>query len=157
MKPFLVQVSPSQSRADIMNDLIIVLVAALCAGLMFILAKSSASPNLRSAIRTTMVLGVGWGLAAVYGSNSLTLTMTRKCLLLGLSSAVVALAWILVFSLRGQPQSEGPALMDRLNVFFAALFAIVLFYGRSDSDAWLKGLLLVAGAFILARGQVLRL
>ena len=135
-----------------MNEFLILIVALVSALAMGMLARSGVEPNLRAAIRTTFILALG-GCVASRSTPEIHKALTiRSWILLLLSALVIALAWILWFRSRRQPQT-GPALMDRLNVAFAGVFAAVLFYDRTDSMAWLSGLGLIAGAFILSRGR----
>jgi hypothetical protein len=46
-----------------MNELLIVMIAVCCAAAMGVLAKSGVEANLRAAVRTTLILSVGWFLA----------------------------------------------------------------------------------------------
>ncbi len=117
------------------------------------LARSGVEVNLRSAIRTTFILVLGWSVASRSISGANVGLTVRGWILLAFSILVVALSWILWLRSRRQAQTTGPALMDRLNVAFAGVFGAVLFYDRGDSMAWMCGLGLIAGAFILARGR----
>jgi len=133
-----------------MNEFLTLLIAAGCAAAMGILAKGGVERNLRSAIRTTLILAVGWGLAWVgRPANSPHTLSPRISALLCLSGLIVALGWILWLWSRQRPHTGGPALMDKLNVAFAAVFGVVAFYPRGDATAWMTVLLVVAGAFIL--------
>jgi uncharacterized membrane protein len=137
-----------------MSELVMVLVAAGCAVAMLLLAQAGADPNLRSAVRTSLILAVAWGFAWTSHSRNLPATLQpRTQVLVALSVVVLALAWMLWFRARRRPTS-GPAPMDRLNVVFAGAFAAVLFAGRNDSLAWITGFLMVLGAFILSRGRI---
>ncbi len=134
----------------LMNELLLLLIAICCAAGMGTLARSGVEANLRVAIRTTLILSLGWALAWGSRRNEVVFSL-RTWALLALSAVAISLSWALYLWFHRRPPTAGPALMDRMNVVLAAAFAVVFFYGRSDADAWLYGLLIVAGAFILAR------
>ena len=136
-----------------MNESLILLVALVSAVALGMLAQSGVEVNLRSAIRTTFILVLGWSVASGSTSGAHVELSARAWILLALSVFLIALAWILWLRSRRQAQTAGPALMDRLNVAFAGVFGAVLFYDRTDSMAWLCGLVLVLGAFLLIRGR----
>ncbi|OJV22487.1 MAG: hypothetical protein BGO12_08110 [Verrucomicrobia bacterium 61-8] len=138
-----------------MNVLAIFLIALGCAGVMGLLAHSGIEPNLRSAIRTTLILALVWGTGWINPHAGPLKEMTWKVWILAiLSGGAVTLSWILYLRNRRDPnRSNGPALMDQINVGLAVIFVIVLLYGQTDSSLWLNGLLIVAGALLLGRAR----
>ncbi|ODU25287.1 MAG: hypothetical protein ABS95_00365 [Verrucomicrobia bacterium SCN 57-15] len=139
-----------------MNELVILLIAAGCAAAMAMLVRSGVEANLRSAVRTTLILGVAWGFAwASRHADTATTFSLRTWILLALSGIAVVLSWMLYLWFgRKQRHTAGPAPMDRINVVLAAAFAVALFYGRAHAASWLYGLLILAGALILARKPI---
>ena len=135
-----------------MNDLTLAVIAACCAGAMVVLAKAGTSRDLRAALRTTMVLLVGWSFAwSLNPVRSWHALSKRAWVLLVLSCLAIAASWILYLRRVRHPADEDNLTIDRLNAGFAILFAVTLFAGRPVSEFLPSALLIVAGALILAR------
>ena len=134
-----------------MKDTGIVMLAVVVAGSMALLLRAGASPSLRAAIRTTVVVVLGWSLAySAERSVSLADLSWRIWLMLALSVLAIGVAWGLHFIQSKQAALAGAATADRINVLFAAAFAVLLFFGPSGGRFGIAGLSLVAGALILA-------
>lgn len=115
-----------------MSELGLVLLAAWLAVGMAFLVRAGASPSLRAAIRTTLVLGLAWGFAYFRERPAAMSALSwRVWLMVALSGFAVGLAWSLHF--RGCKSAEicSGALADKINVFIAAAFALLLFLGPS--------------------------
>ncbi|MBI3851566.1 MAG: EamA family transporter [Verrucomicrobia bacterium] len=127
------------------------LLAACVAGFMAMMVRAGISPNLRVAIRTTLILALVWIFA--YANQKpislLALSWSVRCMVV-LSGLAIALAWFFHFRGLRQPETPSVAPMDRINVLFAALFAVLLLYGPSAQRFGLGALLLVSGALILS-------
>jgi len=134
-----------------MSDLGLILLAAWVATGMAILVRAGASPSLRAAIRTTFVLGLVWGFAYFRErSVSMSTLSWRVWLMLALSGFAIGLAWSLHFRGRKSAEPCSVALADKINVFIAAAFALLLFLGPSGQRYGVAALMLIAGAAILA-------
>lgn len=134
-----------------MKEASIVMLAALVAAGMALLLRAGASPSLRAAIRTPVVLVLGWSLAYSGGrSVSLAALSWRVWLMLTLSVLAIGVAWGLHFLGPKPAEPGGAAPADRINVCFAAAFALLLFLGPSGERYGVAGLSLLGGALILA-------
>jgi len=134
-----------------MTEVTLVLFAAGGALFMAMLARAGVHPNLRAAVRTTVVLVLGWSFAgAIKRPHSLRDLSWRVWLMLAISILAVALAWYFYFRGRQAPETTPVAVTDRINVLFAVLFAALLLCGGSTSGPGLGVLLLIGGALILA-------
>ena len=128
-----------------------ILLAVVAALFMAKLARSGASANLRAAVRTTVVLVMGWSLACVAERPIVPHELPRRVwLMLALSVLAVALAWLLYLRGMRSPDSPPVALADRVNVIIAVLFAGLWLSGDSAPNIKLGVLLLIVGAVILA-------
>ena len=140
------------SQVKAMNDLSLAVVAACCAGIMVVFLKTGANRELRAALRTTMVVLVGWSFAwSVHPIRSWHALSKRAWVLLILSCLAIAGSWILYVRRARTLADDDRLTIDQLNAGFAILFAVTLFAGRPVSEFLPIALLIVAGAFILAR------
>ena len=133
-----------------MTETTLILLAASIAAAMAFLVRAGVSPSLRAAIRTSVVLGLGW-LLAYRGQQGLAWSSlaVRIWLMMGLSLMTAGLAW--GFYLRDCRLSEPSpvAVADRVNVFVAVAFAVLLILGSSP-QRYALAVLLVTGAVVLA-------
>jgi transporter family protein len=133
-----------------MSEFNLVLFAASIAAGMALLVRGPASPSLRAAIRTTIVLLLAWSLA--YRANSPISwpdLSWRLWLMLALSVFASVLAWTLYFRELSARAPAPVARADKINVFIAAAFAILLILGSSP-QRYAFALSLISGATILA-------
>jgi transporter family protein len=137
-----------------MNETALVLIATGCAGAMVMLVRAGASADLRAAVRTTMILLVGWSVAlATYPTRSLHSLSMQTWIFLILSCLAIAVLWTTYIRRARQPAAGSTLSIDQLNVGFAILFAVTLFGTRPTSQSGLGALAIVAGAVILASKQ----
>ncbi len=138
------------SEPRLMIEINLVLLAASVAAIMALLVRGGKSPSLRAAIRTTLVLLLAWAFA--YKANSpisWSLFSWRVWLMLALSVVAVGLAWVLHFFEPSSQESTACARADKINVFIAAGFAVLLILG-SAPQRYMFAAMLVCGAAILA-------
>lgn len=135
-----------------MNQITWALVAASCAGAMVLLVRAGVGADLRAALRTTIVLLVGWVFAGTtYKPVSLHALSHRTWLLLSLSCAALVTSWTVYFRRARQPESTGTLSIDQINIGFAILYAVLLFSSQPTSQSAMGALAIVAGAVFLAR------
>ena len=137
-----------------MNWLFWSLLSALFAAATAILAKLGVEridPNLATAIRTTVVVVFTWLIAfANRQPNSFTTFTGKSWLFLTLSGCATGLSWLCYFRALQIGEASRVAPIDKLSVALVILFA-ALFLG--ERLTWAKGaggLLIVAGAIVLA-------
>ena len=137
-----------------MNWLSWALLSAVFAAATAILAKigiKGIDSNLATAIRTTVILlftwGIAWGTGALGGVG---LIPSRSWVFLVLSGIATGFSWLCYFRALSLGNASSVAPVDKLSVVFVILFA-GLFLG--EKITWIKafgGLLIAAGAIILA-------
>lgn len=133
-----------------MNELNLVLLAASIAAIMALLVWGGTSPSLRAAIRTTLVLLLAWSLGyQAHRPVSWTSVSWRIWLMLAFSVVALALAWGLHFLESKHPERAPVARADKINVFIAAAFAILLILGSSP-QRYAFAVMLLSGSVILA-------
>jgi len=133
-----------------MSETSLVVLAATVAAAMAFLVRAGATPSLRTAIRTSVVLLLGWTLAyRTDGTISLAGITLRIWLMLGLSIVAFELSWGLFYLDTKRPHPSPVAVADRINVLVAAAFALLLSLG-SAPQRYAFALLLISGAVVLA-------
>jgi transporter family protein len=107
--------------------------------------------NLATAIRTTVVLVFTWGIVlALDAQRGLPAIGRRSWIFLVLSGLCTGLSWLCYFRALQLGPVSGVAPIDKLSVAIVIL-AGWLFFGEAMTPAkWIGGLLVTAGALVLA-------
>ena len=130
------------------------LLSALFAGATAVLAKvgvANVDSNLATAIRTTVVLVFAWAVALLTSRPaSLSALGGRTWLFLGLSGLATGLSWLCYFRALQLGQASQVAPVDKLSVVFVLLFAAAFLSEPLTLRSSVGGLLIVAGAIVLA-------
>jgi len=131
------------------------LLSALFAGLTAVLAKigvRDVDSNLATAIRTAVVLVFAWGIVLWGGVPRLELIPRRAWVFLTLSGLATAASWLCYFrALQLGPVSR-VAPIDKLSVVVAMGLGMLFLHEWLTWKEWLGGVLIVAGAVVLAYG-----
>src|SRR5690242_3791814 len=137
-----------------MNWLLWALLSAFFAAATAILAKigvAGIDSNLATAIRTTVVLVFTWAIAVALGKhNAISGIAARSWLFLVLSGIATGLSWLCYFRALQLGPASAVAPIDKLSVVFVIAFA-AMFLG--ERLTWAKaagGVLIAAGAIVLA-------
>jgi transporter family protein len=130
------------------------LLSAVFAAATAILAKlgvENISSNLATAIRTSVVVVFTWLLAwATWQPSEITTISTRTWVFLGLSGLATGLSWLCYFhALKIGPASR-VAPIDKLSVALVILFSALFLGERLTAAKGVGGLLIIAGAIIIA-------
>jgi transporter family protein len=137
-----------------MNWLVWSLLSALFAGLTAVLAKvgvAGVDSNLATAIRTTVILLFAWAIALATAKPAELATLSgRTWLFLALSGVATGLSWLCYFRALQLGQASQVAPVDKLSVVFVLLFAALFLREPLTLRSGLGGLLIVAGAVVLA-------
>jgi bacterial/archaeal transporter family protein len=130
------------------------LLSAFFAGITAVLAKigvENVNSNLATAIRTTVILVIVWGIALVTApAGSLTLPGRRTLLFLSLSGAATGLSWLCYFRALQLGEVSRVAPIDKLSVVFAIVLAAIILRERLTIQHAIGGGLVVAGSLVLA-------
>ncbi len=137
-----------------MNWIIWALLSALFAGLTAIFAKigvADVNSNLATAIRTSFIVVFTWGIALATTSPNAVLTLSRRTwLFLALSALATGLSWLCYFRALQLGEASRVAPVDKLSVVFVILLAALILKERVTWQHWVGGLLITAGAIVLA-------
>ena len=130
------------------------LLSALFAAATAILAKlgvADVDPNLATAVRTTVVVVFAWAIAVGLGSHAGLVHIDRRSwMFLGASGVATGLSWICYFRALSLGQASKVAPIDKLSVVFVILLAAPLLGEGLTLRKGLGGLLIAAGAIVLA-------
>lgn len=130
------------------------LLSALFAGATAVLAKvgvTGVDSNLATAIRTTVVLVFAWLIAFVTVPPGTVATLgARTWWFLALSGLATGLSWLCYFRALQLGQASQVAPIDKLSVIFVLVFAALFLHENLTLRHGLGGLLIVAGAILLA-------
>jgi bacterial/archaeal transporter family protein len=137
-----------------MNWLFWALLSALFAAATAILAKlgvAHVDSNLATAVRTTVVLVLAWGIVFAVGSHRELAALDRRSMgFLVLSGVATGLSWICYFrALAAGPVSK-VAPIDKLSVALTIVFAWLLLGESMSRGKVIGGALIVVGAIVLA-------
>lgn len=127
--------------------------SALFAGCTAMLAKvgvANVDSNLATAIRTFTILVLASSIAALSGRQSLSSVPARAWIFLALSGVASGASWLCYFRALQLGQASKVAPVDKLSVVVTMVLAAALLGERLTPVQWLGGVLIVAGAALVA-------
>ena len=137
-----------------MGETIIILWATAVALFMASLNAQNATPDLLAAIRTTIVVIMGWSFSCYrFGFIPWSKMLWPLRLMLVISGLAVILSWLLHLQAARKPPVSGTAVMDRANVGIAVLMALLLLWQQTSTQMAMIGFCLVCGTLFLAFGK----
>jgi len=128
------------------------LLSALFAGATAVLAKAGTKEidaNLATAIRTTIILVLVWGIVFASGA-SLEAPPARTVLFLVLSGLATGLSWLCYFRALQMGEASAVAPLDKLSIVVAILLAAAFLGEKLGWQHGVGGLLIIAGSVIIA-------
>ncbi len=130
------------------------LLSAVFAAATALLAKvgvEHVDSNLATAIRTTVVVIFAWGIALALGKHGEIRTLDRRTMLfLTLSGLATGLSWLCYFRALQLGPASRVAPLDKLSVPLVMVFAVLMLGEKMDAAAIVGGLLITAGAIVMA-------
>lgn len=133
------------------------ILSAVFAAATALLAKAGVShvdPNLATAIRTTVVVVFAWAIAiALGGHHEITTVDRRSWVLLSASGLATGLSWICYFRALALGEASKVAPIDKLSVVLVILLAWPILGETLTLSKIAGGLLIMAGAIVLALGR----
>jgi transporter family protein len=129
------------------------LLSALFAGMTAVLAKAGVEnidSNLATAIRTSVVLLLAWGIVVAMGKVELSQVQGRTLVFLVLSGLATGLSWLCYFRALQMGKASAVAPIDKLSVVVAIGLAIVFLGEKWTWNLAAGGLLIVAGSVVIA-------
>jgi bacterial/archaeal transporter family protein len=130
------------------------ILSAFFAGLTALLAKigvANINSNLATAIRTSVILLVTWGIALANPASLDFQSISKKTwTFLILSAFATGASWLCYFRALQIGALSKVAPIDKLSVVIAMVFGILFLQERLSPKEWIGGSVIVAGALILA-------
>ncbi|MDB6009485.1 MAG: rane protein [Gammaproteobacteria bacterium] len=138
-----------------MTWLLYALVSAVAAAATAILAKigvGTIPSNLATAIRTSFILPLVWGLVAARGEfGALKTASTQTLVFLALSAVATGISWLAYFKALQMAPASHVAPIDKLSLPLTITLAAVVL-GEPMSPKLIFGVLLMVGGAILTLG-----
>src|SRR4051794_5522858 len=106
--------------------------------------------NLATAVRTSVILVFAWVVAWVSNRQPLQTVTPRTWLFLALSGLATGASWLCYFRALQLGKASQVAPVDKLSVVVAMVLAAVFLCESLTWVQWLGGILIVAGAVVLA-------
>lgn len=129
------------------------LLSALFAALTSVLAKlgiSDVNSNLATAIRTTVVLVIAWGIVFLTGKQQGIEDITRRSwVFLILSGLATGLSWLFYYKALQIGKVSQVVPIDKLSVVISMALAFMFLGERLTVKAVLGGILITAGTLVL--------
>lgn len=129
------------------------LLSALFAALTAIFAKigiKNVDSNLATAIRTSIILLLTWGIVAVSGNLSEVRTVPKYTwIFLILSGMSTGMSWLFYFKALQLGDVSRVAPVDKLSVIFTIILAFLLLKEPATPRVLAGGLLITAGAILM--------
>ena len=139
-----------------MSWLVWALLSAVFAAATALLSKvgvSGVDPNLATAVRTTVVVVFAWSIALAFGVHGGVVHIERRSwAFLTASGIATGLSWLCYFRALSLGQASKVAPIDKLSVIFVIALAAPILGEAITSRKIIGGLLIAAGAIVLAWG-----
>src|SRR5580692_3610466 len=132
------------------------ILSAIFAAATALLAKigvAHVDSNLATAVRTTVVVVFAWGIALALGKHGELRSLDKRTLLfLTLSGLATGLSWLCYFRALQLGPASRVAPLDKLSVPLVIVFACLLLGEKLTPASITGGLLITAGAVVIALG-----
>ncbi len=132
------------------------ILSAIFAAATALLAKvgvAHVDSNLATALRTSVVVVFAWAIVFALGKHGEMRALDRRtCLFLALSGLATGLSWLCYFRALQLGPASRVAPLDKLSVPLVILFAWLLLGEKLNAPALIGGLLITAGAVVIALG-----
>src|SRR5271156_3691553 len=129
------------------------LLSALFAALTAILAKvgvADINPNLATAIRTTVILVITWGIALATGDRADWTALTgRAWIFLVASGVMTGLSWLCYFRALKLGDVAKVAPVDKLSVAIAIILAVIFLGEKVKAQEAIGAALIVLGVLVM--------
>ena len=139
-----------------MSWVVYALLSAFFAALTAILAKigiKNVDSNLATAIRTTVILVITWGIVLIQGTQSNLSSISKySYLFLILSAFATGLSWLFYFKALQIGEASKVAPIDKLSLVLTVLMAVIFLREKITLAVGIGVVLMAIGAVIISLG-----
>lgn len=132
---------------------ILALLSAVFAAATSILAKigiNDVNSTLATAIRTTVVLGMAWGMVLLTNTQSGISSITHKSwIFLILSGLATGASWLCYYKALQMGQASSVAAVDKLSIVITLILAFTILHEQFTAKSLIGGLLITIGTFVM--------
>lgn len=129
------------------------LLSAVFAAATSLLAKvgvEGVNSNLATAIRTTVVLVMAWGMVLLTGkTGQIAQISSRSWLFLTLSGIATGLSWLCYYYALQQGLASKVVPIDKFSVVITVVLAFLLLHEKADAKTVMGCVLITAGTFVM--------
>ena len=129
------------------------LLSAVFAAATSLLAKvgvEGVNSNLATAIRTTVVLVMAWGMVLLTGkTGQIAQISSRSWLFLTLSGIATGLSWLCYYYALQQGPASNVVPIDNFSVVITVVLAFLLLHEKADVKTVMGCVLITAGTFVM--------
>ena len=132
---------------------ILALLSAVFAAATSILAKigiNDVNSTLATAIRTTVVLVMAWGMVLLTNTQGGISSITHKSwIFLILSGLATGASWLCDYKALQMGQASSVAAVDKLSIVITLILAFTILHEQFTAKSLIGGLLITAGTFVM--------
>ncbi len=132
---------------------ILALLSAVFAAATSILAKigiNDVNSTLATAIRTTVVLFMAWGMVLLTNTQDGISSITHKSwIFLILSGLATGASWLCYYKALQMGQASSVAAVDKLSIVITLILAFTILHEQFTAKSLIGGLLITAGTFVM--------
>ncbi|ADL69403.1 protein of unknown function DUF6 transmembrane [Thermoanaerobacterium thermosaccharolyticum DSM 571] len=134
-------------------EIVCTILSALFAALTSILAKigiKGVDSNLATAIRTTVIIFLSWGIVFAAGTQSGMKNLTKEnWLFLILSGLATGLSWLFYYKAIALGDVSKVAPIDKSSIVMTLILSYIILGEHFDLKTLIAGILITAGTFVM--------
>ncbi|MGF7400048.1 EamA family transporter [Thermoanaerobacterium thermosaccharolyticum] len=134
-------------------EIVCTILSALFAALTSILAKigiKGVDSNLATAIRTTVIIFLSWGIVFAAGTQSGMKNLTKEnWLFLILSGLATGLSWLFYYKAIALDDVSKVAPIDKSSIVMTLILSYIILGEHFDLKTLIAGILITAGTFVM--------
>ena len=125
-------------------------VFAAATSLLAMVGVEGVNSNLATAIRTTVVLVMAWGMVLLTGkTGQIAQISSRSWLFLTLSGIATGLSWLCYYYALQQGPASKVVPIDKFSVVITVVLAFLLLHEKADVKTVMGCVLITAGTFVM--------
>lgn len=135
--------------------LLFIIIAAFFAALTAMFAKigiKNIDSDLATAIRTTIILGLVWGIVFLKGniSNLFQQATPKNLLFISLSALATGISWLFYFRALQIGEAQKVAAIDKISIVFVLILSVLFLNEQPNMKTIVGSILIVIGSIVIA-------